>query len=70
MAKNFRAENASVPLDNPSTNGFFNETVAGNIRRIKLNHRELPYGAFGETIPSKGLLKKQFAFDKVCKILI
>jgi len=70
VTKNFGAENASVPLDNPRTNGFFNETVAGNIWRIEVNHRELPYGAFGETIPLKGLLKKQFAFDKVCKILI
>ena len=51
MTKNFGAENASVPLDNPRTNGFFNEAVAGNIRRIELNHRELPSGAFGETIP-------------------
>ena len=70
MTKNFGAENASVQLDKPRTNGFFNETVAGNIWRIELNHRESPYGAFGETIPLKGLLKKQFAFDKVCKILI
>ena len=50
MTKNFGAENASVPSDNPRTNGFFNETVAGNIWRIELNHRELPYESFRENV--------------------
>jgi hypothetical protein len=58
VTKNFGAENASVPLDNPRTNGFFNETVVGNIWRIELNHRELSYVAFGENYTIEGFVEK------------
>ena len=32
--------------------------------RIELNHRELPYGAFGKTLPLKGLLKNSLHLTK------